>query len=121
MGPGGEGVSDLHRRAPQTGLENAMKIQKAVHIAGIVAGFAAAILMVIIGIVVKKPGISILGGACGAGAIVAIIAGATASPTVSIDPPGVGAKYSQIPDWAFVVIALLLAAAIAVSTIFKLW
>src|SRR5262245_14444211 len=98
-----------------------MQIQKAIHIGGIVTGFAAAVLMVIIGIVVKKPGISILGGACGASAVVALIAGATASPRVTISPPGVGAKYSEIPDWAFVVIALLLAAAVAVSLIFKLW
>lgn len=92
---------------------------KAIHIAGLVFGFAAGVILVIAGIVNAAShnagaGKLIVFGIAGlAGAIIATADGARAFPQLGIWK--IGAKFQGLGDLAVIVIVLILAAAVAIS------
>lgn len=84
---------------------------KVLHIAGIVAGYLACVILIIVGIVNAVPNVpgwkfilfGVAGGIC---ATVAIIDGARAFPQLGMWK--VGAKFSGLSDLAFIIIFVIL-------------
>jgi hypothetical protein len=90
---------------------------KVLHIAGIVAGYAACVITIIVGIINKTPGIAgwkfiLMGVAAGICATIAVLDGAQAFPTLGMWK--VGAKFSGLSDLATILIVLILVAAVVV-------
>jgi hypothetical protein len=87
-------------------------------IAGGVAGAAAGVVGVVIGIMQSEPGAIVIGVAFLAVTVIALVAGATASPRGSLPPkPSIGAKFLGVPDAAFWVIVAILVVAFIVGGI----
>jgi len=87
---------------------------KAIHIGGIVCGYIACIIAIVVGAINQTPGIDgwkfiLMGIVCAACATVAIVDGARALPQIGMWK--VGAKFEGLSDVAFLVIFGLLAVA----------
>jgi len=99
---------------------------KVIHIAGVVCGFAAGIILVIAGIVTAidpkadavAPGKLVCFGVVGlAGAIIATLDGARAFPHVGIWK--IGAKFTGLGDMATGAIFLIVGAGVGLSFVFN--
>lgn len=97
------------------------KLNKGVHMAGIVGGFLAAIIAVIAGIVLKKPALMIWGAVFVVGAVVGVASGAKASPRGGLSPPQAGAVYTEVPDYAWYIVAAAFVIGIAGTFVFPPW
>lgn len=87
-------------------------------VAGAIGGAAAGVVGVVIGIVSAEPGAIVIGVAFLAVTVIALVAGATATPTGSLPPrPSIGAKFLGVPDGAFWIIAAILLVAFVVGGI----
>lgn len=80
------------------------KIKLALSIVGYILGAAAGITAIVVGATQSEPGFIVIGVAFLAAVIVALIAGAVASPRGSLSGPQYGAKFTP-PDWAWWVAA----------------
>jgi hypothetical protein len=98
-----------------------VKLNKAVHLAGIVGGFVAAVVAVIAGLLLKKPAIVIWGVVFAVGAVVGLVSGAKASPRGGFNPPQAGANYTEVPDWAWFVVAGAFVVGIVFTFVFPPW
>jgi hypothetical protein len=87
-------------------------------IAGGVAGAAAGVVGVVIGITQSAVGAVVIGVAFLAVTVIALVAGATATPQGSLPPkPSIGAKFLGVPDGAFWLIAAILVVGLVVGGI----
>ena len=96
-------------------------LNKAVHTAGIVGGFLGAGIAVVGGILFAKPAFVIWGAAFAVCAVVGLVSGSKASPRGGYDPPSAGAKYTEVPDWAWYVAAAAIVVAIIFTFILPPW
>jgi hypothetical protein len=93
---------------------------KVLHIIGIVAGYAACVIMIIVGAINRTPGVDgwkfiLFGVAAGICATIAVLDGAQAFPKIGLWK--VGAKFSGLSDLATILIVLILGAAIVVVSV----
>ncbi len=86
-------------------------MQKALHIGGIVLGYLACVMMIVVGAINSTPGVPgwkfvMFGIACAICATVALLEGAKAFPTLGLWK--VGGKFKGLSDLATIVIVLIL-------------
>jgi hypothetical protein len=94
---------------------------KVLHIIGIVAGYAACVIMIIVGAINRPPpGVDgwefiLFGVAAGICATIAVLDGAQVFPKIGLWK--VGAKFSGLSDLATILIVLILGAAVVVVSV----
>ena len=96
-------------------------LNKTVHIAGVIGGFLAAAIAVVGGILFSKVAFVIWGAAFAVCAVVGLVSGASASPRGGYDPPSSGAKYTNVPDWAWYIAAAAILVAIVFTFLMPPW
>jgi len=97
-----------------------MQLPKEVHIIGVVLAFLVGVAGIIMGITQKTPKFVVFGIAAILAAAVATFAGGIAQPRGSVSPPGFGAKFGNLPDFATVIIIILFVIALILGfTVFK--
>jgi len=96
-------------------------LNKSIHVAGIIGGFVAAAVALGFGIFTGKPAIIVWGIVFAVCAVLGLVSGAKASPRGGYDPPQAGAKYTEVPDWAWYVAAIAAVVGIVVTFIVPPW
>lgn len=100
---------------------NSQVLQKILFWGAVVCGIAAGIAGLVAGIVLKQPAYAIWGGVFISGSVIMAIAGGKGRPDGAISPPTIGAKFKEVPDWAWVVISLLFIPGIIFTFVFRPW
>lgn len=91
-------------------------IKLALSIVGYILGAAAGVTAIVVGAMQSEAGFIVIGVAFLAAVVVALIAGATASPRGSVSGPKYGAKFTP-PDWAWWVAAGILVVGVVIGGI----
>jgi len=98
-----------------------MTLQKLLFWGAVVCGIAAGIVGVVAGIVLKKPAFAIWGGVFVCGSVIMAISGGKGRPDGAVSPPTIGAKFTEVPTWAWAVISALFVPAVVFTFIFPPW
>jgi hypothetical protein len=91
-----------------------MVIAQAVHVVGVVAGFAAGGLSIVAAFMFQNIVFAIWGAVFIAGTLIALLAGGSAEPGGSLDP-SVKSKFKQLPDSAILAIGALIVVGLILS------
>jgi hypothetical protein len=94
-------------------------MQKLSTAAALVGGIVAGLTLIVVAVVKKEVAFGAWGAFFVLGSIIAVSTGSKGTPDVAVDgtlrPKKVGAKFSEIPPGAWLLIALLFVGAIAVT------
>lgn len=86
-----------------------MNFTTAQTVVGGIGGVAAGVAGIVVGAIQGQPGFIVIGVAFLAAVIFALILGATASPRGALPPKWkIGAKFFALPEWALLVVGLIL-------------
>jgi hypothetical protein len=96
-------------------------LQKPLTIAALICGIIAGVAALVAAIVLKQVAYGAWGVAFVAGSIIAFVSGAKGRPDGAISPPTIGAKFENIPMWAWLIIAGLCVAATVLTFVFPPW
>jgi hypothetical protein len=98
-----------------------MNFEKLLFWGAVACGIIAGIAGVTAGIVFKKAAFAAWGVMFVSGSVIVAISGGKGRPDGSLRPPSIGARFTQVPAWAWAVISLLFVPAVVFTFIFPPW
>ena len=97
-----------------------MNLNKILFWAAVVCGVLAGVAGIAAAIVFKKAAFAVWGIFFIAGSIIVAVSGGKGRPDGSLQP-SIGAKFTEVPTWAWLVITGLFVPAVALSFVFPPW
>ncbi len=98
-----------------TRMEGASMSQKAMLWAAVVCGVVAGVIALVVAVNTKSVAFAAWGVTFIAGSIIAAYSGAKGRPDGKLSPPTIGAKFTQIPTTAWLIIAAMVVTSAIVS------